>query len=103
MQNSNAHPPGSRPLTSSGGPLTITFDAHHFDGMNVRVGGSHHLRESGGEAPDESAEFPLDHPTVTVRTIVSPETRRQQVAEIRHRGHAIEIVDQAGFGPMTTA
>lgn len=53
--------------------------------------------------PDQIQQIPATElETVTARTIISPETLRQQVAEIRHRGHAIEIEDQAGFGPMTT-
>jgi DNA-binding IclR family transcriptional regulator len=49
--------------------------------------------------PDQIQQIPATElETVTAKTIISPETPRQQVAEIRHRGHAIEIEDQAGFG-----
>lgn len=44
--------------------------------------------------PDQIQTIPATElETVTARTIISPGTPRQQVAESRHRGHAIEIQD----------
>jgi DNA-binding IclR family transcriptional regulator len=44
--------------------------------------------------PDQIQQIPATElETVTARIIILPETLRQQVAEFRRRGHAIEIPD----------
>ena len=44
--------------------------------------------------PDQIQTIPATElETVTARIIILPETLRQQVAEMRRRGHAIEIPD----------
>jgi DNA-binding IclR family transcriptional regulator len=44
--------------------------------------------------PDQIQTIPATElETVTARIIILPETLRQQVAEFRRRGHAIEIPD----------